>query len=145
MKTSHVSASTRPQRWMLYDASEHTLGRMAARIAFQLIGKDLPTYTPSESSGTFVVVVNSAKARVTGAKDLQKNYQHYTGYPGGQRDVSLENMRERRPTDIVTLAVRRMLPKNRLGKDMLSRLKVYAGGDHPHEAQQPVKVEVASS
>ncbi len=126
---------------MLYDASEHILGRMAVRIAMQLMGKDRPTYTPSELPGTHVVVVNAGQARVTGRKELQKEYRHYSGYPGGLKSVPLEEMRKRRPEDIVTLAVRRMLPKNRLGHDMLRRLKVYRGSEHPHTAQKPEKVE----
>lgn len=141
MKTTHVKATETEQRWLLYDASEHVLGRMAARIAHQLMGKDRPTYTPSEAGGAHVVVINSARARFTGRKEEQKRYQHYTGYPGGRREHDLETMRERRPNDIVTLAVRRMLPKTRLGRTMLSRLKVYPGAEHPHGAQQPTKVE----
>jgi len=141
MKTTHVRASEIEERWFLYDASEHTLGRMAARIAVQLMGKDRPQYTPSERTGAHVIVVNAERARVTGRKDQSKLYKSYSGYPGGQKEVPIERMRERRPQDIVTLAVRRMLPKTRLGHDMLRRLKVYAGGEHPHSAQEPVKVE----
>jgi large subunit ribosomal protein L13 len=141
MRTSHVKASETEERWFLYDASEHTLGRMAAQIATRLQGKDRPTYTPSEPGNTHVVVVNSGKARFSGAKDKNKEYQTYSGYPGGRNVWPLAIVRERRPKDIVTLAVRRMLPKTRLGHVLLGNLKVYGEGEHPHAAQQPVKVE----
>lgn len=140
-KTTHVPAAEQEERWLLYDASEHVLGRMAVQIAMALMGKDRPTYTPSELPRTHVVVVNSKLARVTGRKNEQKEYRSYSGYPGGLKTVAIADMRERRPDDIITMAVRRMLPKNRLGHDMLRCLKVYSGSDHPHSAQKPVKVE----
>ena len=140
MRTTHVRAADVEERWLLFDASEHNLGRMAATIATKLIGKDRPTYTPSEHGATHVVVINSAKAVMTSSKNSGKEYQYYTGYPGGRRTLTTDDMRERRPNDIVTLAVRRMLPKNKLGKKMLSHLKVYPGGEHPHGAQKPEKV-----
>ena len=142
-KTTHVRAADQVERWLEYDASEHVLGRMAVQIAMQLMGKDRPTYTPSELPGTHVVVVNAARVRLTGRKEDQKEYVSYSGYPGGRRVRSVAEMRERRPEDIVSLAVRRMLPKNRLGHDMLRCLKVYAGSEHPHQAQKPVKVEAS--
>ena len=145
MKTTHIRAQDVEERWYLFDASEFVLGRMASDIAVRLMGKDRPTWTPSELSGAHVVVVNAEKAKLTGQKDAQKEYQNYSGYPGGLHINPLERMRERRPKDIVKLAVRRMLPKTRLGKSMLSRLKVYAGPDHPHTAQQPTKVESLAS
>jgi len=141
MRTTHVKASDVEERWLLFDASQHNLGRMAARIATSLIGKDRPTYTPSEHGATHVVVINSATARLTSKKQSDKEYQYYTGYPGGRRTLTTDDMRERRPNDIVTLAVRRMLPKNKLGKTMLSNLKVYPGAEHPHGAQKPQLVE----
>lgn len=140
MTTTHVRAQDTEDRWLLYDASEHTLGRMATEIAMSLMGKDRPTYTPSEHGGTHVVVVNGSRPRLSGTKAERKTYQHYTGYPGGLREVPLAKVNERRPADVVTLAVRRMLPKNRLGHDLLRRLKVYPGPEHPHAAQKPVKV-----
>ena len=145
MKTSHIPARDVEERWYLYDASEHVLGRLASAIAVRLMGKDRPTYTPSELSGAHVVVVNSAKAQLTGKKNEDKEYQRYSGYPGGLNVKDLERMRKDRPNDIVKLAVRRMLPKNRLGRKMLSRLKVYSGPEHRHDAQQPEKVETPSS
>lgn len=138
MRTTHVRALDVEERWFLYDAAEHTLGRMASEIAFKLIGKDRPTYTPSEGGATHVVVINAEKARLTGTKGESKIYKRYTGYPGGQRLIPIDKMREQKPQDIVTLAVRRMLPKNRLGHTILRSLKVYGGPDHPHSAQQPV-------
>ncbi len=145
MRTTHVKASDTDERWFLYDASEHVLGRMAAEIATRLIGKDRPTYTPSETGNTHVVVVNAAKARVSGRKDDQKEYQTYTGYPGGRQLWPLAIVRQRRAKDIVELAVRRMLPKNRLGHRLLKNLKVYGEGEHPHAAQQPVAVKATLS
>ncbi len=141
MTTTHVRSVDMEERWFLYDAREHNLGRMAAQIARQLMGKDRPTYTPSEAGGTHVVVIHGASPRLTGTKAQTKLYKHYTGYPGGLREVPLARVAESRPRDIVTLAVRRMLPKNRLGRNLLRRLKVYPGDEHPHAAQQPVKVE----
>ena len=140
MKTTHVRAADAEERWLLYDASEHTLGRMAAKIAMHLMGKDRPTWTPSELTGAHVVVIHAEKASVTGKKAGEKLYSHYTQYPSGHKRVAMERVRAQRPDDIVALAVRRMLPKTRLGHDMLRRLKVYAGSEHPHTAQQPVKV-----
>lgn len=141
MRTTHVKAADVEERWLLFDASQHNLGRLAARIATSLIGKDRPTYTPSEHGATHVIVINSAQSVMSGKKNSGKEYQHYTGYPGGRKVHSADEMRERRPNDMVTLAVRRMLPKNRLGKKMLSFLKVYPGAEHPHSAQQPTLVE----
>ena len=145
MKTSHLRAQDVEERWYIYDASEHRLGRMASEIAKRLQGKDRPTYTASELSGAHVVVINADKVVLSGRKSEVKDYQRYSGYPGGLHHFSLDAMKERRPHDIVKLAVRRMLPKTRLGKKMLSRLKVYSGTEHPHSAQQPVRVETLGS
>ncbi len=144
MKTTHVRASDLEDRWILYDASEHILGRMSVEIARALMGKDRPSYTPSEP-GAHVVVVNSAQAQLTGKKNETKEYVHYTHYHDGLKTVNIARMRLQRPNDIVTLAVKRMLPKNRLGRLMLKRLKVYPGAEHPHVAQNPVKVEKAKA
>ena len=141
MKTTHVRSADVEERWLLYDASEHTLGRMATRIAMHLMGKDRPTYTPNQRVGAHVVVINAAQAKLTGTKNDSKTYGHYTRYAGGYKSVRIDRMRERRPEEIVWLAVRRMLPKTRLGHDMLRCLKVYPSSEHPHTAQQPVKVE----
>ena len=141
MPTTHVRSADLQERWLLYDASQHVLGRLAAQIAMNLMGKDLPTYTPSEKNGAFVVVVNAEKVKTTGAKSGQKTYAHYTGYPSGRKVVDFEDLSARRPDEIVRLAVKRMLPKTALGHDMLSRLKVYQGSEHPHRAQKPALVE----
>ena len=141
MTTTHVRAQDTEERWLLYDASEHKLGRMATQIAMNLMGKDRPTYTASENGGAHVVVINGTSPQLTGSKAEGKTYKHYTGYIRGLREVAIDKVKERRPEDIVTLAVRRMLPKNRLGHEMLRRLKVYSGTEHPHSAQQPVKVD----
>lgn len=145
MKSTHVRAADAQERWLLYDASEHTLGRMATKIAMHLMGKDRPSYTPSELTGAHVVVINAAQAKFTGKKGETKEYPHYTAYPGGYKSVPIANIREDRAGDIVWLAVRRMLPKTKLGHDMLRRLKVYPGTEHPHTAQRPIKVEAKKS
>jgi large subunit ribosomal protein L13 len=140
MTSTYVRATDAEERWLLYDASEHTLGRMAASIAFALQGKDRPNYQPNEKVGAHVVVINAANPKLTGKKREDKVYIHYTGYPGGLKEIPIEKVLAQRPIDPVVLAVRRMLPKNRLGHDVLRRLKVYPGAEHPHMAQQPVKV-----
>lgn len=140
MKSTFVRTAQAEERWLLYDASEHTLGRMASKIAVNLMGKDRPSYTLGQLTGAHVVVINAAQVRTTGVKAENKTYAHYTGYPSGRKVVSMERVRATRPEDIVALAVRRMLPKTRLGHDMLRHLKVYPGTEHPHTAQKPVKV-----
>lgn len=144
MKSSHIRAVDVEERWYVYDASEHTLGRMASDIAMRLMGKDRPTYTTSELSGAHVVVINGAKVRLSGKKESTQVYPKYSGYPGGLHNHDLDTLKKKRPHDIVKLAVRRMLPKSRMGKNMLSRLKVYEKDEHPHSAQQPILVESLS-
>lgn len=145
MPTTHVRSADLSERWIVYDASQHTLGRLAAQIAMNLMGKDVPQYTASEMNGAFVVVVNAEKVRVTGKKREKKVYAHYSGYPGGRKEVPFADLQARRPEEIVCLAVKRMLPKSTLGRDMQRRLKVYAGPDHPHSAQKPLKIETIRS
>jgi large subunit ribosomal protein L13 len=140
MTTTLSRTSDVDERWLLYDASEHVLGHMASQIAMNLMGKDRPEYTPNQCTGAYDVVINAGQVRFRGKKADVKRYVHYTGYQGGQRSIALERVLERRPTDVVRLAVRRMLPKTTLGRDMLRRLRVYAGGDHPHAAQRPERV-----
>ncbi len=123
--------------WYLVDAADEILGRLATRIATVLMGKHKPAYTPNVDTGDFVIVINAEKVRLTGAKRTQKEYDRYSGYPGGRKVVPFEKMMALHPDRIVREAVRRMLPKSRLGRKMLSKLKVYAGADHPHQAQQP--------
>jgi len=138
MKTPMAKAGDLQQGWILVDASQETLGRAAVKIARILQGKHRPTWTPQTDTGDFVVVVNAGQIGVTGNKDATKIYDWYTGYPGGRKTRTLSDMRTQRPEDIIRLAVRRMLPKTRLGRGMLKKLKIYAGTDHPHGAQNPV-------
>jgi len=141
MKTTRFRAQDVEERWFLYDASQHVLGRMASDIAMRLMGKDLPTYTAEELTGAHVVVINASRPKLTGKKEEVKTYASYSGFPGGLYDYPLAHLKEVRPHDVVKLAVRRMLPKSTLGRRMLSRLKVYGEGEHPHSAQKPVLVE----
>lgn len=129
------------RHWVLVDANGRPLGRVASRVASILRGKHRPEYTPHQDTGDFVVVVNAAKVKLTGAKARDKLYHRHTGYPGGIRTTSAGKMLETRPERLIELAVRGMLPKNRLGHQLFTKLKVYRGTDHPHGAQKPM-VEV---
>ncbi|MBF6571690.1 MAG: 50S ribosomal protein L13 [Candidatus Binataceae bacterium] len=126
------------RHWVLVDANGRPLGRVASRVASILRGKHRPEYTPHQDTGDFVVVVNAAKVKLTGAKARDKLYQRHTGYPGGIRTTSAGKMLESRPERLIELAVRGMLPKNRLGHQLFNKLKVYRGTDHPHSAQKPI-------
>ncbi len=126
-------------KWLVVDATDLVLGRLAASVATVLQGKHRPTYTPHVDTGDFVVITNAEKVRLTGRKPEQKTYDRYSGYPSGRRVIPFRTMIEKKPDEVMRLAVRRMLPKNRLGKQMLRKLKVYAGPSHPHEAQNPVE------
>jgi large subunit ribosomal protein L13 len=125
------------REWYVVDAEEQTLGRLAARIAPILRGKHKPTYTPHLDCGDFVIVINAEKVRVTGRKLDQKFYYRYSGYPGGLKSISLRDQLAKHPERVIEAAVRGMLPKNSLGRQMFKKLKVYAGDSHPHQAQQP--------
>jgi len=129
-------------KWHLVDLADKVLGRAATRIATILMGKHRPEYTPHVDTGDFVVAVNAEKVKVTGNKPAQRTYQRYSRYPGGLKSSSLANMLAKDPAFVVREAVRRMLPKSKLGRAMLRKLKVYAGPDHPHQAQQPDKLEL---
>ena len=129
-------------KWHIIDANDKVLGRMATRVATILMGKHQPTYTPHVDTGDFVVVINAKKIKLTGKKAEQKEYDRYSGYPSGRRVIPFKTMIEKKPEEVVRLAVRRMLPKNRLGKAMLKKLKVYSGSEHPHVAQAPVPLEL---
>ena len=130
------------REWHLIDAEGQTLGRLATEIARVLRGKNKPQYTPHVDVGDFVVVVNAEKVVVTGRKAEQKVYYRHTGYPGGLRETSYEVMLERKPTEILRKAVRGMMPRTRLGRQQFKKLKIYAGPEHPHEAQDPKPYEV---
>jgi large subunit ribosomal protein L13 len=130
------------RRWYVVDAEGQTLGRLATEIARILRGKNKPQYTPHVDTGDFVVVVNAEKVVVTGKKAEQKVYRRHSGYPGGLKETSYEQMMERRPTEILRKAVKGMMPKNRLARQQLRKLKIYAGPEHPHAAQNPQPYEV---
>jgi large subunit ribosomal protein L13 len=144
MKTYVANVNDRERNWLVVDATGQTLGRLATQIADALRGKRKPTYTPHVDVGDFVVVVNAEKISVTGAKLHEKMYYRHSGYPGGLKKRTLNDMLERRPEEVIRLAVRGMLPKNRLARKQLTKLKVYAGPDHPHVAQQPQPLEIKS-
>jgi large subunit ribosomal protein L13 len=126
------------RQWHLIDAKDKVLGRLAAKAAVLLRGKHKVTYTPYLDTGDAVIIINASKVKVTGRKLKQKNYMRYSGYPGGLKVVSLENMLAKKPVTVVKLAVRRMLPRGHLGNMMFKKLKVYAGQEHPHKAQGPI-------
>jgi large subunit ribosomal protein L13 len=132
------------RKWFVVDANGQTLGRLASQVARILMGKENPRYTPFIDTGDHVIVLNAEKVRTTGVKAEQKKYQHYTGYPGGLKTEDYKKRLVRKPEAIIEAAVRRMLPKNKLAADMLSKLNVYKGDKHPHQAQKPqdYKLEV---
>ncbi len=136
-KTWNAKTGEVTRNWYLVDAEGKTLGRLATRIADTLRGKNKPQYTPHTDTGDFVVVVNAEKVAVTGKKMDEKMYYRHSGYPGGLKERSLREQLDRRPTDVLRKAVKGMLPRNRLARQQLLKLKVYAGPDHPHEAQAP--------
>ena len=137
MKTYSAKPHEVQQDWLLVDAEGQTLERLATQIAHRLRGKHKPIFTPHVDTGDFIVVINAEKVKLTGKKVQDKKYYRHTGYPGGIRETTAEKMLATKPTDILTIAVRGMLPKNSLGRKMLTKLKVYTGNAHPHQAQQP--------
>lgn len=137
MKTFSAKAESVSRDWFVVDADGKTLGRLASEIAHRLRGKHKAEYTPHVDTGDYIVVVNAEKIRVTGAKSTDKMYYHHTGYPGGIRSMSFEKLIDKAPERVIQRAVKGMLPRNPLGRAMFSKLKVYAGGEHPHAAQQP--------
>jgi large subunit ribosomal protein L13 len=142
VKTYVVKESDVERQWYVVDAEGQTLGRLASKISRVLRGKHKPIYSPHLDVGDFVIVVNADKIVVTGRKMDQKMYYRHTGYPGGLRETNLRDMLGRHPTNAVKFAVRGMLPKNRLGRRIFKKLKVYAGPEHPHQAQQPKALEL---
>jgi len=141
-KTWNAKPAEVERRWYLVDADGKTLGRLATRIADALRGKDKPQYTPHVDTGDFVVVVNAEKIAVTGNKLDDKVYYRHSGYPGGIRSRTLREELERRPTEVIRKAVKGMLPRNRLARAQLTKLKVYAGPEHPHSAQDPKELQL---
>ena len=144
MKTYVANTTDRERNWVLVDANGQTLGRLATQIADALRGKRKPEYTPHVDTGDFVIVVNAEKISVTGNKRAEKRYYRHSGYPGGLRSRTLEEMLERRPEEVIRIAVKGMLPRNRLARRQITKLKVYAGADHPHAAQSPTPMEIKS-
>ena len=142
MKTYTAKPGEITRDWYVVDAEGQTLGRLATQIADTLRGKTKPQYTPHVDTGDFVVVVNAEKITVTGQKLDQKRYYRHSGYPGGLRSRTLREQLDRRPTEVIRKAVKGMLPRNRLARQQINKLKVYAGPDHPHEAQAPKPLEV---
>jgi large subunit ribosomal protein L13 len=142
MKTWNAKPGAVERHWYVVDAEGQTLGRLATQIADTLRGKRKPEYTPHIDTGDFVVVVNAEKIAVTGQKLDQKMYHRHSGYPGGLRSRTLREQLDRRPTEVIRKAVKGMLPRNRLGRAQLGKLKVYAGPEHPHQAQSPQPLEV---
>lgn len=141
-KTHVVKKAEIKRQWYLVDAKDKILGRLATRVAAILRGKHKPIFTPSLDTGDGVVVINASKVRVTGRKLKQKIYRRYSGYPGGLREVTLENMLKNKPSQVVELAITRMLPSGPLGRDMIKKLKVYADDKHNQQAQNPITLEV---
>jgi large subunit ribosomal protein L13 len=142
VKTYVANAQNRERNWLVVDATGQTLGRLATQIATSLRGKTKPEYTPHVDTGDFVVVVNAEKISVTGNKRADKRYYRHSGYPGGIKERTLEEMLRRRPEEVIRLAVKGMLPRTRLGRKQLTKLKVYAGPEHPHVAQKPKPMEI---
>ena len=142
MKTYLAKPAEVVRKWYVVDASGKTLGRLAARVAILLRGKHKPTFTPNVDTGDHVVIINAEKIHLTGDKMKTKTYSHHTGYPGGLKTVTAEHLHEKHPTDLVTKAIKGMLPKNTLGKQMARKLKVYAGSEHPHQAQSPESLAI---
>lgn len=136
MKTTLAKPDSQNKSWYLVDASKETLGHIAVRIANVLRGRHKPTFTPNVDTGDFVVVINAEKIKVTGKKNSDKRYMFYSGWMGGESYVSMSEMRDRKPAFIIEHAVKGMLPRNRLGRQMLKKLKIHSGPEHPYEAQK---------
>ncbi|MBP9021253.1 MAG: 50S ribosomal protein L13 [Syntrophobacterales bacterium] len=142
MKTFSANKDAVERNWYLIDAKDKVLGRIAVEIARRLRGKHKPIYTPHADAGDFIIVVNAEKIALTGKKLDDKFYYRHTGYPGGIKSVAAGKLQRQKPGEILKIAVKGMLPKNSLGRMMLKKLKVYAGSDHPHEAQRPQPLEI---
>ena len=142
MKTISLKKSEISKEWWVVDAEDQILGRFASRIAQVIRGKHKPNFTPHMDMGDFVIVLNAEKIKVTGNKEINKTYFRHTGYPGGVKETSLSLLRRKNPEKILMNAVKGMLPHNRLGRSILSNLKIYKGGKHPHKAQTPKKLDI---
>ena len=140
MKTYQATKEDLDRKWYLVNAEGKVLGRLSTELAKILKGKNKPIYTPHLDTGDFVIVVNAGKVTLTGKKLKDKIYYHHTGYPGGIKQMSAEKLLAKKPTEMIRIAVKGMLPKNSLGRQMLRKLKIYAGPNHPHEAQKPISL-----
>jgi large subunit ribosomal protein L13 len=144
MKTFNAKKEAMVRDWYLIDVRDKVLGRVAVEIARRLRGKHKPEFTPHTDTGDFVIVINAEKIALTGKKLDDKVYYHHSGYPGGIKSITAGKLLQKKPEDVLRIAVKGMLPKNSLGRMMLKKLKIYAGSDHPHEAQRPRSLEVSS-
>lgn len=143
MRTTYIAKAADVQRkWYVVDATDHTLGRLSSEVAKILRGKNKPIYTPNLDTGDFVIIVNADKVKVTGKKMEQKLYRRHSGYVGGLKETNLREMMEKKPDEVIRHAVKGMLPKNTLGRDMLRKLHVYSGSEHEHQAQKPEALEI---
>ncbi len=145
MKTQFTAKEKVVNKWLLVNANGLVLGRLAARLATILQGKHKPDYTPHVDGGDFVVVINAEKIKLTGRKMDQKEYLRFSGYPHGLKHIPVREMMRKHPDEVIRSAVRRMMPKNALARHMLGKLKIYAGAEHPHTAQQPVEIKLAAT
>ena len=142
MKTVSAKKESVTREWYLVDATGKTLGRLSTQIANRLRGKHKPEFTPHVDTGDYIVVVNAEKVKVTGNKTTDKVYHHYTGYPGGIKSITFEQLINKAPERIIEKAVKGMMPKNKLSQSMMTKLKIYAGSEHPHSAQQPTPLKI---
>ena len=140
--THFFSTAEADRKWYLVDATDQVLGRLATRVARIIRGKNKATFTPNADTGDFVVVINADKVKVTGKRELLKTYTHYSGYPGGLKTRTFEELMAKKPEFVIENAVKGMLPKNRLGRKLIKKLKVYSGENHPHEAQRPESISL---
>ena len=142
METSYIKANQVDKKWFIVDATNKTLGRLSSKVAQVLRGKNKVNYTPHMDMGDFVIIVNADKVKLSGKKESNKDYFKHTNYPGGAKNISIKIMREKKPEFILMNSIKGMLPHNRLGKTILTHLKVYAGANHPHDSQKPIKLEL---
>lgn len=142
MRTFMAKSGDVQSTWYVVDAENKVLGRLASELAKILRGKNKPTFTPHVDTGDYVIVINADKVNLTGKKWKEKVYYRHSGYPGGIKSITAENLKAKRPEDLVRFAVKGMLPKNRLGRKLFRKLKVYVGSEHPHQAQQPQRIEI---
>jgi large subunit ribosomal protein L13 len=142
MKTVFVTAATAERKWYIIDAAGKPLGRVAVKVASILRGKNKPTFTPSQETGDYVIVINADKVAVTGRKRQNKMYYHHTGFPGGLKDYSFDELIDRNPVSPMEIAIRGMLPKGPLGRKLFKNVKLYAGPNHPHAAQMPIAIDL---